>query len=342
LNAVSLGDCTFGFSTGLISTGDEQLIRGVGAHEVAHEVLGHANKRKAAIATQQAISTVVSFIPGIGGLIATSAVLVASMFALPAYSRSQEGEADEQAVAILRLAGDPDPAGTMAHTFRVLLTHEGASGGGLLDSHPGTTDRLEAMQKRQELAEGRSAPPMIAKESAPGAAGPPSTLGEESPPSQPALTDPGKGPVEKIDSGSSQSPPEGPPREMASRTTPSVVTALEWLQDPMSVHALSQGPQAVVVFVYREGSPTSDRVAECLGHVAGRFADQARFFRTEISVTAAELVGPDPSATPILIIFRKGKEHARVVGLPSNRPPATPAEEAVADWLAEHLKEDTD
>jgi Zn-dependent protease with chaperone function len=106
LNAVSLGNCTFGFTTGLISTGDERLIRGVAAHEVAHEVLGHAGKRKAAAASEQAIRTALSFIPSVRGLVATSAVLVAGMLALPAYSRSQEAEADEKAVEILQAVGE--------------------------------------------------------------------------------------------------------------------------------------------------------------------------------------------------------------------------------------------
>jgi len=149
LNAVSLGGCTFGFSTGLVETRDERLIRGVAAHEVAHEVLGHADKRKAAVAAEQAIRTAVSFIPGVGGLIATSAVMVAGMLALPAYSRSQEAEADEKAVEILQRANDHDPTGTMAYTFRTLLAWQGPKGGGLLDTHPGTEDRLADMVKLQ-------------------------------------------------------------------------------------------------------------------------------------------------------------------------------------------------
>ncbi len=145
INAFSAGDCKFGFTTGLVNTGDAQFIRGVAAHEVAHEVLGHADKRQAAVATERMIRTGVSLIPGVGGLIATSTVLVAGMFALPAYSRTQEAEADSKAVEILRSANDTDPAGTMVYSFRKLLALSGAKGGGLLDSHPGTEERLTAM-----------------------------------------------------------------------------------------------------------------------------------------------------------------------------------------------------
>jgi Zn-dependent protease with chaperone function len=147
LNAMSLGECRFGFTTGLINTGDERLIRGVAAHEIGHEVLGHADKRKTAIAAEQLTRAALSFIPGVGGLIASNAMLVTGMLALPAYSRSQETDADSKAVDILSKANDPDPAGTMAYSFRFLLKSSGATGGGLLDSHPNTRERLEAMVK---------------------------------------------------------------------------------------------------------------------------------------------------------------------------------------------------
>jgi Zn-dependent protease with chaperone function len=147
LNAMSLGDCRFGFTTGLINTSDERLIRGVAAHEIGHEVLGHADKRKTAFAAEQITRTALSFIPGVGGLIASSAALVTGQLALPAYSRSQETDADNKAVEILSKANDPDPAGTMAYSFRYLLKAAGATGGGLLDSHPNTRERLDAMVK---------------------------------------------------------------------------------------------------------------------------------------------------------------------------------------------------
>ncbi len=158
LNAVSMGECKFGFTTGLIKTGDERLIRGVAAHEVGHEVLGHADKRKTAIAAEQITRTALSLIPGVGGLIASNAVMVTGMIALPAYSRSQESDADNKAVEILSKANDPDPAGTMAYSFRFLLNTSGATGGGLLDSHPNTKDRLAAMEKLENIQSKKALP----------------------------------------------------------------------------------------------------------------------------------------------------------------------------------------
>ena len=160
-NAASAGDCTFGFTTGLANTGDTTLVRGIAAHEVAHEVLGHADQRKAAIAAEQVIRTGVSLIPGVGGLIASGAVLVAGMIALPAYSRSQEAEADEKAVEFLRAQGDANPSGTMVYVFRTLLNRYGEKGGGLLDTHPNTKERLEAVQRPRDPRDG----PVVAQAS---------------------------------------------------------------------------------------------------------------------------------------------------------------------------------
>jgi len=171
LNAMSLGECKFGFTTGLINTGDERLIRGVSAHEIGHEVLGHADKRKTAIAAEQLTRTALSFIPGVGGLIASSAVLVTGMLALPAYSRSQETDADNKAVEILSKANDPDPAGTMAYSFSFLLKSSGATGGGLLDSHPNIRERLEAMVKLGNIGATKASPQTAPAADAPAAPG---------------------------------------------------------------------------------------------------------------------------------------------------------------------------
>lgn len=337
LNAVSLGDCRFGFSTGVANTGDATLIAGVAAHEVAHDVLGHANKRQAAAATEQLIRTGVSIIPGIGGLIATSAVLVAGMVALPAYSRSQEAEADEKAVEILKARGDPNPAETMVHSFRVLLARHGAKGGGLLDTHPGTEDRLEAMLKLQ-----RQQPPIETPLRTELAEAPAPLVQEPSTQSSPASPIP-----------SQQTSPDQPSHddtkpEVTAKTEPSpneggaIVDAfasressgIEQLGRGVSARELSQKAQTVVLLIYREGSPYSERVEESLRQVAGHFADRVSFFRSEVSATDAALVGPDARTMPILIVFRNGKERTRTTGLPGNRQPGGTPEGAIAEWLA--------
>jgi Zn-dependent protease with chaperone function len=148
LNAVSLGNCTFGFTTGLAATNDRVLITGVAAHEVAHEALRHAEKAEVAVTTVRVAQGAARAVPGWGALVALAIIPVA-MVILPAYSRSLEAAADEKALEILQTEGDADPAGTMVHTFEVLLAREGPTGGEILDTHPHTTGRLEAMRGRE-------------------------------------------------------------------------------------------------------------------------------------------------------------------------------------------------
>lgn len=341
LNAVSLGDCRFGFSTGLANTGDATLIGGVAAHEVAHDVLGHANKRQAAAATEQLIRTGVSLIPGIGGLIATSAVLVAGMVALPAYSRSQEAEADEKGVEILKARGDPDPAGTMVHSFRALLARHGAKGGGLLDTHPGTEDRLEAMLKlqRQQPPTEASVQTETAEAATPSVEKPPTQSLPSSPiptqeqsPDQPSQGGTNTGVTAKAEASPSE----------AGTTTPGFTSRSPWgieqLGHGVSVRELSQKTH-VVILIYREGSPYSERVEEYLRQIVGRFADRVAFFRSEVSATDLTLVGPDSRTVPVLVVFRNGREIARTAGLPENRHPGRTPGGAIADWLTGCLNE---
>lgn len=353
INALSAGECRFGFTMGLVNTGDAQFIRGIAAHEVAHEVLGHADKRKAAIATEQIIRTGVSLIPGVGGLIATSAVLVAGMLALPAYSRSQEAEADSKAVEILRSAKEPDSAGTMAYSFRRLLAHAGAKGGGLLDSHPGTAERLDAMLalQRQDIAAVTSSGPTTA-------AGP--TLGTEVTSATPAAPSPTV--VQPADTAAHPSAKDAVNTDRsaggnAARTSPPIanetamvapgprkVQSAGQITDlglKTDIRSLGHGNQSAVVLIYQEGSSYSERVEGYLHQVAGRFADRAVFFRVEVSAADLDLIGPEPRTTPILCVVQDGRERARITGLPTRIAGKSP-EEALADWLAEHLDPPTD
>lgn len=346
INALSAGECRFGFTTGLVNTGDAQLIRGIAAHEVAHEVLGHADKRKAAAATEQIIRTGVSLIPGVGGLIASSAVLVAGMFALPAYSRSQEAEADAKAVEILRSAQEPDPAGTMAYSFRKLLAHAEAKGGGLLDSHPGTEARLEAMLnlQRQESPP-EASPSTAAAQLQPAVPAGASAQAATSSPAQSTERPPGE-----PSGAAATATPEG--REGASSVTAMVKSA------PLPAHPspsqaagelvpLGRGTDpreggGAVVFIYQEGSAYSKRMEEILRGVAGGFAGRVTFFRSEVSGTDPELVGSDPETLPILVVLRNGKEQGRMAGLPPRRRSGETAEEALTEWVTECLNQRDD
>jgi Zn-dependent protease with chaperone function len=148
LNAVSLGNCTFGFTTGLAATNDRVLITGVAAHEVAHEALRHAEKAEVAATTVRVAEEIARDIGG-WGAIASLGITLVSMVVMPAYSRSLEAAADAKALEILQAEGKADPAGTMVHTFEMLLAREGPIGGEILDTHPHTNARLKAMRARE-------------------------------------------------------------------------------------------------------------------------------------------------------------------------------------------------
>lgn len=145
VNATSEGGCRFAFTTGLAATGDRTLFDGIAAHEVAHEVLGHADSRALAIITVRGLQEALAKAPG-WGAIASVAVGVAGLIVLPAYSRAQEAAADTKALEILRACGSSDPAGTLVYAFEMLITREGDRGGSLLSSHPAMTARLDALR----------------------------------------------------------------------------------------------------------------------------------------------------------------------------------------------------
>ena len=105
----SLSNCMFGVSDGLASTGDERLIRGIQSIAVAHDVLGHADKREAAFEAAEERGAV------IGVILWGKPILPGRSLLLPPYSPSQQAEAEKEAAELLRTAGDPDPEGTLLH-----------------------------------------------------------------------------------------------------------------------------------------------------------------------------------------------------------------------------------
>ena len=81
-------------------------------------------------------------IPGSGAVTPIAGTLVAR-----AYSRSEEHEADRHGVEILRRANVPKPKEAMINTLTWLMQASGPSEGGFFSTHPGTVERIEAIQK---------------------------------------------------------------------------------------------------------------------------------------------------------------------------------------------------
>jgi len=113
------------------------------AHEVAHDDLGHVAKQQA-LGAGLSIATILldQLIPGSGAVTPIAGTLVAR-----AYSRSEEHEADQHGVEILRRANVPKPKEAMINTLTWLMQASGPSEGGFFSTHPGTTERIEAIQK---------------------------------------------------------------------------------------------------------------------------------------------------------------------------------------------------
>ena len=70
---------------------------------------------------------------------------IAGALVTSGYGRTEEYAADRHGMEILTRAGYPKRV--MIDTLTWLVQTEGASSGGILASHPGTQDRIDALKK---------------------------------------------------------------------------------------------------------------------------------------------------------------------------------------------------
>jgi predicted Zn-dependent protease len=142
INAASAGGGEFQVTTGLLSKANDEQLRGVLAHEIAHDDLGHV-ARAQTLGTGLNIGVILleQLIPGSSAVTPIAGALIAN-----SYSRSEELEADRHGVEILRRAGYSKEV--MINTLTWLLQASGGSGGGgFLSTHPATEDRIAALRK---------------------------------------------------------------------------------------------------------------------------------------------------------------------------------------------------
>lgn len=141
INAANGGGGEFYVTTGLLQKANDDQLRAVLAHEIAHADLGHVAKIQmlgAGLSVGMAILD--QIIPGSGALTPIAGKLITS-----AYGRREEYAADAQGVAILRRAGF-DGKKLMADTLQWLTQTEG-EGGGFFATHPAGADRIEAVRQ---------------------------------------------------------------------------------------------------------------------------------------------------------------------------------------------------
>jgi metalloprotease len=143
INAANASPTEFYVTTGLLQKANDDQLRGVLAHEIAHADLGHVAKTQA-LGTGLTIGTIIldQIIPGSGAITPLAGKLLVN-----AYTRKEEYEADAHGVEILRRAG-LDGRTLMANTLMWLQQSGGGDGGGgFFSTHPATGDRIEAVQK---------------------------------------------------------------------------------------------------------------------------------------------------------------------------------------------------
>jgi predicted Zn-dependent protease len=140
INAGSAGGGAFVVTTGLLRQANDEQLRGVLAHEIAHDDLGHPAKMQL-LGMGLNVGAVVldKIVPGSANLAPIVGTLIAS-----SYSRPQEFAADRHAVTILRRAGYD--RNVMIRTLTWMMRVQGNSGGGLLSTHPATNERIRALR----------------------------------------------------------------------------------------------------------------------------------------------------------------------------------------------------
>src|SRR3989454_7954776 len=142
INAASAGNGEFLVTTGLLKKANDDQLRAVLAHELAHQDLNHVQKTQT-LGAGLNIGMIIldQIVPGSGNL-----TPIAGELLLRKYTRSEEYAADKHGVQLLQRAGDPGKK-LMADTLNWLMTSSGGSSGktSFLSTHPGTTDRIAAV-----------------------------------------------------------------------------------------------------------------------------------------------------------------------------------------------------
>jgi predicted Zn-dependent protease len=140
INAASAGNDQFYVTTGLLREASDEQLRGVLAHEIAHEDLGHPAKAQVLGAGVGMGAVLLEKIfPGSGAIAPIAGTLVTAH-----YTRPMELAADRHAITLLQRAGYSK--NTMINTLTWLMQRNGDTGGSIFATHPATSERIHALQ----------------------------------------------------------------------------------------------------------------------------------------------------------------------------------------------------
>ena len=142
INAGNAGACQFLVTMGLLQRANDEQLRGVLAHEIAHQDLGHVAKAQALGAGANVLAA------GLQQLFPAAGVLapIVGELGMRAYGRNEEYAADRHAVDILRKAGYPKENLVEALTW-IRRVSGNSGGGGFLSTHPALDDRIATIQR---------------------------------------------------------------------------------------------------------------------------------------------------------------------------------------------------
>jgi predicted Zn-dependent protease len=140
VNAANAGGGQYYITTGLLQKASDEQLRGILAHEVAHDDLGHVAKLQT-LGTGLGVGIVLleKLLPGSSAVTPLAGNLIAR-----GYSRTEEYAADRHGVTLLNRAGySKDVLINASWVSRA----SGAGGGGFLSTHPATDNRIEELRR---------------------------------------------------------------------------------------------------------------------------------------------------------------------------------------------------
>ena len=140
INAANAGGGQFFVTTGLLEKANDERLRAVLAHEIAHEDLNHVAKAQVLAAGLGIGAALIDQIfPGTGQVVPIAGELVVRK-----YSRDEEFAADRHGVELLERSGSSKQV--MIDGLTWLMQISGDSGGGFFSTHPGTVERIAALR----------------------------------------------------------------------------------------------------------------------------------------------------------------------------------------------------
>jgi predicted Zn-dependent protease len=140
INAANAGGGQYYVTTGLLKKASEEQLRGILAHEIAHDDLGHVAKLQTLGAgLGLGIVLLEQLLPGSSSVTPLAGNLIAR-----GYSRNEEYAADRHGVTILQRAGYRKEVLIDALTW---VSRGASGGGGFLSTHPATDERIQELRR---------------------------------------------------------------------------------------------------------------------------------------------------------------------------------------------------